>query len=142
MRDPPAIVVRGTGPGPRNPHLPRPFRALEADKDLGFEKLRKNEQFLRALPTPFAATAPEAAPLGYYGPNGFYELKGPVAPAKIFPQARNEAVARKLWDVSERLTGVVWPAKGQDRDVVTFAAKKGAEKGSIDQMSRYAVHHA
>ena len=79
-----------------------------------------------ALPTLFAATAPEAAPLGYYGPNGFYELKGPVAPAKIFPQAKNEAVARKLWDVSERLTGVVWPAKGQDRDVVTFAAKKGA----------------
>jgi NAD(P)-dependent dehydrogenase (short-subunit alcohol dehydrogenase family) len=83
-----------------------------------------------ALPTLFAATAPEATPLGYYGPNGFYELKGPVAPAKIFPQAKDEAVARKLWDVSERLTGVSWPAKGQDRDVVTFAAKKGAEKGA------------
>jgi NAD(P)-dependent dehydrogenase (short-subunit alcohol dehydrogenase family) len=41
-----------------------------------------------ALPTLFAATAPEAAPNGYYGPNGFYELKGPVAPAKVFPQAK------------------------------------------------------
>jgi NAD(P)-dependent dehydrogenase (short-subunit alcohol dehydrogenase family) len=79
-----------------------------------------------ALPTLFAATAPEATPLGYYGPNGFYELKGPVAPAKIFPQAKDEAVARKLWEVSERLTGVPWPAKGQNRDVVTFAAKKEA----------------
>ena len=79
-----------------------------------------------ALPTLFAATAPEATPLGYYGPNGFHELKGPVAPAKIFPQAKDEAVARKLWEVSERLTGVPWPAKGQDRDVVTFAAKKEA----------------
>jgi NAD(P)-dependent dehydrogenase (short-subunit alcohol dehydrogenase family) len=79
-----------------------------------------------ALPTLFAATAPDATPLGYYGPNGFYELKGPVAPAKILPQAKDEAVARKLWDVSERLTGVLWPAKEQDRDAVTFAAKKEA----------------
>jgi NAD(P)-dependent dehydrogenase (short-subunit alcohol dehydrogenase family) len=79
-----------------------------------------------ALPTLFAATAPEATPLGYYGPNGFYELKGPVAPAKIFPQAKDETVARKLWEVSERLTGVKWPAEGQNREVVIFAAKKEA----------------
>ncbi len=64
-----------------------------------------------ALPTLFAATSPEAAPNGYYGPNGFYELKGPVAPAKVFPQAKDEAVARKLWEVSEQLTGVKWPAR-------------------------------
>ena len=69
-----------------------------------------------ALPTLFAATAPEAVPGGYYGPNGFYELKGPVSPAKVFPQARDEAVGRKLWEVSERLTGVTW-ANTQDRDV-------------------------
>ena len=79
-----------------------------------------------ALPTLFAATAPEATPLGYYGPNGFYELKGPVAPAKILPQAKDEAVARKLWEVSERLTGVRWPAEGQDRDGVPLAAKMEA----------------
>ncbi len=30
-----------------------------------------------ALPTLFAATSPEAKPAGYYGPNWFYELKGP-----------------------------------------------------------------
>src|SRR6202011_5541713 len=39
-----------------------------------------------ALPTLFAATSPEAKPAGYYGPNGFYELKGPPVPAKIMPQ--------------------------------------------------------
>jgi NAD(P)-dependent dehydrogenase (short-subunit alcohol dehydrogenase family) len=79
-----------------------------------------------ALPTLFAATAPEAAPNGYYGPNGFYELKGPVAPAKVFPQAKDEAVARKLWEVSEQLTAVKWPAREQTSETVTFPLKREA----------------
>jgi NAD(P)-dependent dehydrogenase (short-subunit alcohol dehydrogenase family) len=79
-----------------------------------------------ALPTLFAATSPEAAPSGYYGPNGFYELKGPVAPAKVFPQAKDEAVARKLWEVSEQLTGVKWPARDQTPETVTFSIKREA----------------
>ena len=79
-----------------------------------------------ALPTLFAATSPGAAPNGYYGPNGFYELKGSVAPAKIFPQAKDEAVARKLWQVSEQLTGVTWPAEDQTPETVTFSIKREA----------------
>src|SRR3984885_9939654 len=34
-----------------------------------------------ALPTLFAATSPAAVRMGYYGPNGFYELKGGGGPA-------------------------------------------------------------
>ena len=59
-----------------------------------------------ALPTLFAATSPQAEPGGYYGPNWFYELKGPPVPAKIMPQAKDAAVAARLWDVSAALTGV------------------------------------
>jgi NAD(P)-dependent dehydrogenase (short-subunit alcohol dehydrogenase family) len=59
-----------------------------------------------ALPTLFAATSPEAKPGGYYGPNGFYELKGRPAPAKIMPQAKDQAAAARLWEVSASLTGV------------------------------------
>ena len=60
-----------------------------------------------ALPTLFAATfSPETKAAGYYGPNGFYELKGPPAPAKIMPQAKDAAAAARLWDVSAALTGV------------------------------------
>jgi NAD(P)-dependent dehydrogenase (short-subunit alcohol dehydrogenase family) len=59
-----------------------------------------------ALPTLFAATSPRAEPGGYYGPNWFYELKGPPVPAKIMPQAKDAAVAARLWDVSAALTGV------------------------------------
>jgi NAD(P)-dependent dehydrogenase (short-subunit alcohol dehydrogenase family) len=62
-----------------------------------------------ALPTLFAATSVEAERMGYYGPKGFYELKGPVAPAYVAPQARGETSARKLWEVSEKLTGVECP---------------------------------
>jgi NAD(P)-dependent dehydrogenase (short-subunit alcohol dehydrogenase family) len=74
-----------------------------------------------AEPTLFAATSAQAAPLGYYGPNGFYELKGDVAPAKVFPQAKDETVARKLWEVSERLTGVKWPATAESRSAVPLS---------------------
>jgi len=59
-----------------------------------------------ALPTLFAATSPEAKAGGYYGPNGFYEMKGPPVPAKIMPQAKDAAAAARLWDVSAALTGV------------------------------------
>jgi NAD(P)-dependent dehydrogenase (short-subunit alcohol dehydrogenase family) len=59
-----------------------------------------------ALPTLFAATSPEARPGGYYGPNWFYELKGPPEPAKIMPQAKDAAAAARLWDTSAALTCV------------------------------------
>ena len=59
-----------------------------------------------ALPTLFAATSPAAKAGGYYGPNGFYEMKGPPSPAKIMPRAKDVAVAARLWDVSAALTGV------------------------------------
>ena len=59
-----------------------------------------------ALPTLFAATSPAAKAAGYYGPNGFYELKGPPSPAKIMPRAQDPIAAAWLWDVSVTLTGV------------------------------------
>ncbi len=79
-----------------------------------------------ALPTLFAATSPDAAPNGYYGPNGLYELKGTVAPAKVMPRANDKAVARRLWEVSEQLTRVEWPATDQTPEPVTFAIKREA----------------
>jgi NAD(P)-dependent dehydrogenase (short-subunit alcohol dehydrogenase family) len=65
-----------------------------------------------ALPTLFAATSPEARPAGYYGPDGMFEMKGAVAPAKISAKASDAGLARMLWEVSEQLTGVVWPGSG------------------------------
>lgn len=62
-----------------------------------------------ALPTLFAATAPDAKPAGYYGPQGLFEMKGAVGEARIGKHARDRAVAARLWDVSQDLTGVRWP---------------------------------
>ncbi|MFT4119050.1 SDR family oxidoreductase [Bradyrhizobium sp.] len=59
-----------------------------------------------ALPTLFAATSAAAEPGGYYGPNGFYELKGAPVPARIMSRAKDFAAAAMLWDVSATLTGV------------------------------------
>ena len=59
-----------------------------------------------ALPTLFAATSPDAKGGVMYGPDGFYELKGSPALAKIVPAAQDKAVWRRLWQVSEYLTGL------------------------------------
>ncbi len=59
-----------------------------------------------ALPTLMAATLPDAVGGQYFGPQGFQEMKGPPGPAKIEPQALDVAVAARLWEASERLTGV------------------------------------
>ncbi len=60
-----------------------------------------------AIPTLFAATALDAASGGYYGPQGFQETRGgDVGPAKIALQAKDKAVAKRLWSVCEELTGV------------------------------------
>jgi len=65
-----------------------------------------------ALPTLFAAVAPGVEPGGYYGPDGFLETKGNPAAAKIVAAAKDQAVAARLWEQSERLTGVAFPSIG------------------------------
>ncbi len=61
-----------------------------------------------ALPTLFAATAPEAQPGTYYGPDQLGETRGYPAPAKVPPQALDRAVSERLWQVSEQLAGVTF----------------------------------
>jgi NAD(P)-dependent dehydrogenase (short-subunit alcohol dehydrogenase family) len=59
-----------------------------------------------ALPTLFAATAPEAKGGFYYGPNKMGETRGFPAVAKIPEQALDETVAFRLWEVSKTLAKV------------------------------------
>jgi hypothetical protein len=56
-----------------------------------------------------AATDPDAHGGEYYGPRSPGELWGAVKPARIAKVARDQDVARRLWDVSEELTGVPFP---------------------------------
>jgi NAD(P)-dependent dehydrogenase (short-subunit alcohol dehydrogenase family) len=59
-----------------------------------------------ALPTLRAAVDPEAAGGDYYGPKGFYEMRGHPTKVGTTPAAQNELDAGRLWEVSEKLTGV------------------------------------
>ena len=59
-----------------------------------------------ALPTLYAAVDPDAAAGGYYGPDGFGELKGYPTAVPVPKSALDTAVAKQLWFESERLTGV------------------------------------
>ncbi len=62
------------------------------------------------LPALYAAASPQAQGGAFYGPHGFYELAGGgVKPAKIPKHAKNDADNRRLWEVSEQLTGVTYP---------------------------------
>ena len=62
------------------------------------------------LPALYAATTPQAEGGAFYGPRGFFELAGGgVAPAKVPARARNDDDCRRLWELSEQLTGVRYP---------------------------------
>lgn len=59
-----------------------------------------------ALPTLFAATSPDAKAGAYYGPDRLNETRGFPTSAKVPPKAMDNEVAARLWQVSERLTGL------------------------------------
>lgn len=63
-----------------------------------------------ALPTLYGATAPQAKGATLYGPTGLMEMKGPPGVCKFAPLAHDADVARRLWDISEKLTGVRFDA--------------------------------
>jgi NAD(P)-dependent dehydrogenase (short-subunit alcohol dehydrogenase family) len=65
-----------------------------------------------ALPTLYAATSPDAKGGEYIGPDGLMEMKGAPVVVQPKPQGLDEAVGKKLWTVSEELTGVVYPVLG------------------------------
>jgi NAD(P)-dependent dehydrogenase (short-subunit alcohol dehydrogenase family) len=62
-----------------------------------------------ALPGLYAATMPDVQGGQYWGPDGFMEIRGAPALAKLAPQAQDKAMWGKLWAASEKLTGVSYP---------------------------------
>jgi hypothetical protein len=63
------------------------------------------------LPALYGAVSPNAEGGAFYGPRGFLEAAGGgVKPARIPGRCQNEADGRRLWEISEQLTGVSFPA--------------------------------
>ena len=59
-----------------------------------------------ALPTLRAAVDPDVLGGEYYGPSGLGETGGPPVRVRSSSASRDETAARRLWVVSEQLTGV------------------------------------
>lgn len=62
-----------------------------------------------ALPTLRAATDPTVVGGQYYGPGNRWEVKGYPTLVASSPASHDEDVQRRLWTVSEELTGVTFP---------------------------------
>jgi NAD(P)-dependent dehydrogenase (short-subunit alcohol dehydrogenase family) len=59
-----------------------------------------------SLPLLFAATSPNARKGGYYGPDGRNEAKGNPTAAFEPAVTKDATVGKRLWDESERVTGM------------------------------------
>jgi NAD(P)-dependent dehydrogenase (short-subunit alcohol dehydrogenase family) len=59
-----------------------------------------------ALPALYAATAPDVPPGAFVGPDGFLEQRGHPHLVTAAGKAYDEQAWRRLWDLSEQLTGV------------------------------------
>ena len=62
-----------------------------------------------ALPTLRAATDPTVIGGQYYGPAGLGEVRGHPVLVKSAAQSHDPQIQRRLWEESERLTGVTYP---------------------------------
>ncbi len=63
-----------------------------------------------ALPALRAATDPGVIGGQYYGPGGLAELRGFPTVVRSSARSYDEALQLRLWEVSEKLTGIVFPA--------------------------------
>ena len=61
-----------------------------------------------ALPQLYAATAPDVRGGDYFGPGGIGEQRGFPRQVGTTRRARNEQDARRLWDISSRLTSITY----------------------------------
>ena len=61
-----------------------------------------------AYPMLMCATEPNLDQEAFYGPTGRSNWVGPVGAHKIEPHAKDKEVSKRLWEVSEKATGIEW----------------------------------
>jgi NAD(P)-dependent dehydrogenase (short-subunit alcohol dehydrogenase family) len=72
---------------------------------IGNRLLAQNVE-MGALSQLYAATAPDVESGQFFGPGGLRELRGHPAVVRPDPAAEDPETARRLWQLSEELTGV------------------------------------
>jgi NAD(P)-dependent dehydrogenase (short-subunit alcohol dehydrogenase family) len=63
-----------------------------------------------ALPALLAATGPDSRGGQFFGPQGLGDVAGAPAQRELWAPLRGDDDARRLWEISERLVGVRFPA--------------------------------
>jgi len=81
----------------------------ESLQNLG-NRLLAQSAAMGALPTLYAATAPDVRGGDYIGPDGRFEMRGHPVKVGSNPRSRDEEAARRLWSLSEKLTDVHYEA--------------------------------
>ena len=71
----------------------------------GMTKVLAQNSAAGALPSLYAATAEGVEPAAYYGP-GWFDMMGSPKLAAIKKQGKDTETARRLWEVSQEMTGV------------------------------------
>jgi NAD(P)-dependent dehydrogenase (short-subunit alcohol dehydrogenase family) len=94
-----ATELQGRGPSMEGSKI------LGAIMNLGNALLAQSAE-AGAWPTVFAAVSPEARGMDYVGPLGLAHMRGRPGRDRSTRRSHDEADARRLWEISERLTGV------------------------------------
>lgn len=106
------VLVVGAHPGVTRSELTRSMNGFVRAVNPFFATPTDNG----ALPTLRAATDPSVTGGSYWGPSGLFGLRGLPGPARISKLASDEALARRLFAKSEKLTGLAFPVASSATD--------------------------
>ncbi|MGW0248400.1 oxidoreductase [Nocardia goodfellowii] len=113
LADTPAVAV-AAHPGGASTDVFRYSPAAFRLPNLAIAGLLGRTPAMGALPTLRAATDPTVVGGEYYGPAGLFGIAGYPDQARSSAHSRDPHRQRRLWEVSERLTGVRYPAQGAE----------------------------
>jgi len=101
-----STIAVAAHPGTSNTELTRNLPAIIRPAAILLGPLLFQSPQMGALPTLRAATDPAVQGGQYYGPDGFAEQRGHPKLVNSSAQSHDEDLQRRLWTVSEELTGV------------------------------------
>jgi len=95
-------------PGMASTDLERNLPAFTKPFQLLIKPLITQSAEMGALPQVRAALDPAATGGEYWGPSGFQEVMGPPVRVRARRLAHDEDIQRRLWEISEELTGITY----------------------------------
>jgi NAD(P)-dependent dehydrogenase (short-subunit alcohol dehydrogenase family) len=105
----PTTIAVAAHPGTSNTELTRNLPVIIRPAAAVVGLLLFQNAAMGALPTLRAATDPDVKGGQYYGPDGLGEQRGHPKLVSSSKQSHDEDLQRRLWKVSEELTGVTYP---------------------------------